>query len=107
MLVAAFGLSQRLGLEIATRTLDAQLAVCDEIGPSEAPSVLAAANGGVPVIASAHAATLEELMRRPDVQSLHQAGVFGAYVGIHRKGGERDFAYKVCMREEMEEGRCP
>lgn len=94
------------GIEIATRTLNAQLIICDEIGAGEASAVIAAANSGVPVIASAHAATLEQLLRRPGMQELHRAAVFGAYVGIERQMGEQDYLYDVHPRIGTEELRC-
>lgn len=72
-------------IEIATRSLNAQAILCDEIGnEQESTALLEAANAGVPVIATAHAATLEQLMRRPAISRLHMAAIFGAYVGIRR-----------------------
>ena len=85
-----------LGIEIAARTMNAQLVVCDEIGGvREAEAIIAAQNCGVPLLATAHANSLEGLLRRTPMRMLHEAGVFGAYVGIQRRAGMRDYAYTV------------
>ena len=95
------GYPKGLGIEIACRTMNAQMIVCDEIGNAgEAQAVLTAANCGVPVIASAHAATLKGLMCRPEFQRLHEAAVFGMYAGIARQSGERDYIYDITPWEE-------
>ena len=88
------GYPRDVGIEIAVRTMGAEVIVCDEIGnTSDAHAILSAANCGVPLIASAHAASLDELLSRPFMQTLHRAHVFGAYVGI-RRGGALGFAYR-------------
>ena len=48
-----------------------------------------------PVLASAHGGDLAGLLARDGMRRLHLAGVFGAYVGIRRRRGERDFTYDV------------
>ena len=79
------GYPRQKGIEIAVRSLGAQLIICDEIGGSEdARAILSAANCGVPLVASAHADNVQELLRRPSIGLLHRAKVFGAYVGIKR-----------------------
>ncbi len=82
------GYPKELGIEIATRTMGAQLILCDELGSEEdARAVLYSANCGVPLIATAHASSVTELLRRPVFAKLHQAGVFSAYAGIERTQG--------------------
>ena len=93
------GYPRDVGIEIAVRSLGAELIICDEIGsPSDAEAILQAANCGVPIVASAHAASAEELLRRPAIQKLHQANVFHAYVGIqrHATNGFQYFIQKDC-----------
>ncbi len=81
------GYPRARGVEIATRTLSAELIICDEIGDvEEAMALISAHHGGVPLVASAHAATPEELLRRTGIRLLHEARLFGAYVGIRRAG---------------------
>ncbi len=75
------------GIDIAVRNLGAGLIVCDEIGTdADAHAILSAMNRGVPLLASAHARTLPELLRRPAMARLHRARVFGAYAGLSRNG---------------------
>ena len=73
------------GIEQATRTLSPELIVCDEIGGAdEASAILAAQNSGVPLIASAHAGNMNELLRRTPIKMLYENGVFMKYIGITR-----------------------
>ncbi len=93
------GYPRRLGIEIATRTMNAQLIVCDEIGDyEEAMTLVSSHNCGVPLIASAHAGSLSELLSRTGIRLLHEAGIFGAYVGISR-APYMDFNYDITLRE--------
>ncbi len=90
------GYPRPLGIEIAARSMNAQLIVCDEIGtPEEADAILAAQNCGVPLLASAHASSFEGLLRRTAIARLYEARVFCAYVGICRREGMRDYEYDV------------
>ncbi len=95
------GYPRGLGIEIATRTMNAQLIVCDEIGDTnEAESIVASQNCGVPFLASAHAESVGSLLMRTPIRRLHEARVFGAYVGIKRK--HDDFVYKITDWEEAD-----
>lgn len=86
------GYPRGVGIEIATRSFGAQLVICDEIGSAEdARSILENANCGVPLIASAHASRLSELLSRPIFQDLHKAAIFHTYVGLMRE--ENRFRY--------------
>lgn len=83
---ALVGYPRAEGIEIATRTLSPELLVCDEIGDAdEARQMLTAVNAGVPIIASAHAASVNELMARPNIRLLHDGRVFSGYIGIARE----------------------
>jgi stage III sporulation protein AA len=89
------GYPRARGVEIATRTLSAQVIVCDEIGDTEeAMSLISSHHGGVPLVASAHGGTVEEILRRTGLRLLHEARLFGAYMGI-RRDGHGDFTYRV------------
>lgn len=88
------------GISIAARTLAPQLIVCDEIGDmEEAREIVSAGGCGVPLLASAHAASLCELLARPAFALLHEARCFGAYVRISRHAERFDFYYDVTTRE--------
>ena len=96
------GYPKEIGIEIATRSLGAQLILCDEIGNSkDAEAILSAANCGVPVIASAHASGMGELLKRPMIHRLHRARVFEAYIELSRKENN-DFSYHVTQWEEAQ-----
>ena len=83
------GYPRHIGIEIAVRTLSAELILCDEIGSeSDAHAILAAANSGVPIVATAHASSVKELLCRPVFARLHRARVFHTYVEIKRRGGD-------------------
>lgn len=71
------------GIEIATRTLSPQYIVCDEIGGiEETKTLLSAQNAGVPVVATAHASTSDELLLRENIRILHERQLFSYYIGI-------------------------
>ena len=94
------GYPRRDGVEIATRCLNAEVIICDEIGDyEEAMALVASHNCGVPLVASAHASSVRELLSRTGIRLLHEAGIFGAYVGIKR-APEGSFYYDVHMRDE-------
>ncbi len=80
------GYPKAAAMEQAVRTMAPQYLVCDELGNEEAESILGAQNAGVPLIASAHAPSLEALLRRPALLALDKAGVFGYYAGLERDG---------------------
>ena len=89
------------GIEISARTLSPDVIVVDEIGSSDAEinAILSAHNCGVPLIATAHAKTVEELLRRSGIRRLHDAAIFQNYVGIVRRAG-KDYDYTVTKRED-------
>ena len=90
------GYPRGIGIEIAARTLNAQLIVCDEIGDArEAEAIIAVQNCGVPFIASAHSSDVYSLLLRTGIRRMHDARVFGAYVGIRRQNTGADFKYDV------------
>ncbi len=93
------------GIAIACRTMNAQLIVCDEIGDrAEAEAIVAAQNCGVPFVATAHASSVEALLRRSAIAALHQARVFEKYVGIVRRDGGGDFLYTETDWEDADVG---
>lgn len=77
------------GIEMATRTMNPEIIICDEIGTmEEANAILAVQNTGVPLIATAHAVSVSELLSRTTIKLLHDAKVFSTYVGIRRNRGK-------------------
>ena len=86
---------EAVGMEVAVRNLGAEVILADEIGnEEEAKAILALANCGVPLVASAHAASAEELCRRPPIKRLLEAAVFERVVGLARPSFGR-FSFTV------------
>ena len=64
-------------MQIAVRYLSPQVIVCDEIcTDGEVEAVAAAANSGVAVVTSLHAADYEEFLRKPQARRLLETGAF-------------------------------
>ena len=71
------------GMNIALRTLSPELIVCDEIGgEAEADAIRMSLNAGVAVLATAHAGSLDRLMRRPQIRTLIEEGAFDCLVQL-------------------------
>lgn len=84
------GYRRAAGLEIATRTLSPEVLVVDEIGgEEEARAMLGVLKTGVPLIATAHAASYDEVCRRRSLAPFLELGVFDVFVGLFR--GEDGF----------------
>ncbi len=97
------GYPKALGIEIAARTMNPELMVCDEIGDlSEASSIIGAQNCGVPLLASAHGENISGLLKRSGIRALHDASVFGAYVRIERTASSIDYKYTVHTAKEAD-----
>lgn len=71
------------GMQQAVRCLAPDVILCDEIGgEDDAAAVEQSLNAGVAVIASAHAGSLEELRKRPQLVRLLQSGAFACAVRL-------------------------
>ena len=71
------GVPKAQGMKMALRSLGPQVVATDEIGGREdALAVLDCAYAGVTVLATVHAASLDELRRRPSIALLAEEGVF-------------------------------
>ena len=83
------------GMEIATRTLSPDVIVCDEIGSKDdVPAILAVQNAGVPLVATAHAATPAQVFRRPPIKTLLDHGVFSHFMILSRENGRLKTEYR-------------
>ena len=82
------GYKKSAGIEIAVRTLGAGAVVVDEIGAAEAKEVLSTLSLGIPLIATAHAERVEEILSRPVFEPFLRSGVFECAVGIKRQGSK-------------------
>ncbi len=71
------GYPKAQGILTAVRTLSPQIIICDEIGGmDEALGIIDSLNAGVRVIASAHAGSFSELLKRPALVRLLENGAF-------------------------------
>ncbi len=81
------GYKKDKGIEIAVRTLGAELVAVDELSSSDAAAVLSTLTLGVPFIATVHAAAAAEILQRPAFLPFLKAGIFETLVGIKRVRG--------------------
>ena len=80
------GYKRRAGIEIATRTMSPGLIIIDEIGGDDAAAICEVVRCGIPIIATAHASSFEEVMAKRSLSPLMSVGAFDLFVGISRKG---------------------
>ena len=81
------GYSKARGIEIAQRTLAAEIIAVDEIASSdECEAILAVGFGGVSMLATAHAGSRAELFSKKSIAPLINAGVFSCFVRLFREG---------------------
>ncbi len=88
------GYRREKGLEIAVRTLSPEVIVLDEIGgEDEARGLLALCKSGVPLLASAHADSINEVRSKPSLLPFTKLGVFDVCAGIRRTDGAYSLSY--------------
>ncbi len=86
------------GIEIAVRTLTPQVLVVDEIGgEEEARAMASVVSCGIPVLASAHAADAQEVMRKSNLAPFFACGLFDVLVGIRRTPNGYAADVKRCL----------
>ena len=94
------GYPRKNGIEIATRTMNAQIIVCDEIGnDDDASSIIDTQGAGVTLIATCHGKSVSDILSHSGVFNLHKKRIFDYYVGIDR-GDNMDFVYTISGCEE-------
>ena len=87
------GYQRRAGIEIATRTMSAEVIMIDEIGADDAESIRDVLRCGIPIVATAHAASYEEIKSKPSLASLLSTGAFDVFAGISAD----DAGYKLAV----------
>ncbi len=80
------GYKRREGIEIATRTMSAELIMIDEIGADDALSIVDVVRCGVPIIATVHASSYDEVTKKASLRSLFECSAFESFLGISREG---------------------
>ena len=82
------GCGRAEGMEWALRTLSPQIIAVDELAADDVPVVTAAALCGVPVIATAHAGSFEEMLARREIRDAFSVGAFSYLVALKRRCAE-------------------
>lgn len=80
------GYKKKTGLDIAVRTMSPDIVMMDEIGAGEADAVLDAVHCGIPIVATAHARSADELLSKRSLKPLFESGAFVTLVGISDTG---------------------
>ena len=89
------GYPRKKGIEIAVRTMNAQIIFCDEIGDEQDALAITDAQGaGIPIVATCHGSSIGDILSHTGIYNLHRARIFDYYVGIER-GNNKDFIYKI------------
>ena len=74
------------------RTMNPRAAAMDEITEeADARALRAAAGCGVKLLATAHGGSLSEVLARPALRALAEAGAFEVFVGIENRAGRRRY----------------
>ncbi len=94
------GYRRARGVEIAVRTLSAEVVIVDEISSREdSAAMMSALGAGVDVIATAHAESFESALMRDCTRELIEGGLFGCVCVIGRVGESFSFAIERIDRK--------
>lgn len=86
------GYRRAVGIEVAYRTMSAEVIVTDEVADiSEAEALLSAHGAGVRLICSAHASSRADIFKRKCLAPLLDAGVFGCVAVLSCSHGRYGF----------------
>ena len=97
------GYRRSLGVDIAIRTMSAEVLIVDEISSLEdADAMLSALGAGVTVIATTHARSMVDAMKRGYVKRLVAGGLFESVCIIKREGELYDFNLENIDLAELE-----
>lgn len=80
------GYPKAAAMTLAVRSLSPELMVCDELSPQEADAVSASLYSGVPLVATVHAGSIAELLRRKWTARLLREGAFEKVVLLTGRG---------------------
>ena len=82
------GMSKGKAILNATRSLNPDIIVCDEIGgEEESREILAGVNTGVRFICTAHCAGFDDMSKKANIQILLKNGVFDKIVLVEQNNG--------------------
>ncbi len=75
------GYPKSVGIMQSIRSFSPQLIICDEVGTDkDAEAIMKGANAGAYIIATIHAGSVDELVRRPQTKKLISTGAFKSIV---------------------------
>lgn len=95
-----FGYPRGTGISVAVRAFSPEVILCDEIGDeADAEDILRTQAAGIPLIATAHADSLPELLMRPCMRRLYDNRVFRRYIRIYGRRGA--FHFRVEENEDI------
>lgn len=102
------GYPRAKGIEIATRTMSPEVIICDEIGTlEEAKAICPRKQRRSADWQRRTRIPLIRLMKRPNIKTLYDNGIFRYYIRISRAPGATQFVYDVIDTEMKErENRC-
>lgn len=81
-----------LGIELAVKNMAPQLIICDEIGSyDDADILLSVQNSGVPIVASAHGGSLNQIKNKPNIRKLLDNGIFDCVALLDSQTGKINF----------------
>ncbi|WP_050180821.1 stage III sporulation protein AA [Domibacillus robiginosus] len=76
------------GMMMMIRSMSPDVLIVDEIGrPEDAQALSEALHAGIAVIATVHARSLEEALRRPVIRQIKESGLFDNYIEVNREHG--------------------
>ena len=97
------GYRRALGVDIAIRTMSAEVVMVDEISShDDARAMLSSLGAGVTVIATAHARSLGDALKRDYIRELVDGGLFSSICVIERCGDKFTYRLEKIDREMSE-----
>ena len=93
------GYPSKIGIEIAVRTMNSEIIICDEIGNENNSTTLIDIQGaGIPIIATCHGSNVKDILSHKGIRDLHKHHIFDYYIGLTR-GNNLDFKYAITTWE--------
>lgn len=88
------GYKRELGIEIAIRSMVADIVVVDEIGNTrDSDALMLAIGAGVSVLATAHGDDIKAIYRKREIARLIDNGIFSSYAIITSSGSAREVRF--------------